>query len=89
MAVAGCSANGEITVEDLNGSVPNPIATSEKASGAEFVSGTDQYENSQLRNYKVVSSVGSYYGALGVKTARGYKVYSSVQGAMISKSEVK
>lgn len=80
-SLTGCYIKGSIT--DLDSSdLPSIKLGSEK--GGEFVSGSDQYELTQLRRYQVMSSAGSYNKELVAVTPRGYRIYSSVQGTIIS-----
>lgn len=51
---------------------------------SEFVSGSSPYEKTPLRKYKILSSAGNFQRELVSKTPRGYTLYSSVQGEMIS-----
>lgn len=51
---------------------------------SEFVSGSSPYEKTPQRKYKILSSAGNYQRELVSKTPRGYTIYSSVQGEMIS-----
>lgn len=84
VAMSGCYMSGGIS--NLSGTIPMPSVSPKPLAtvGNEFVSGSAQYENTLLRNYKIISSAGSYNRELVTKTPRGYRIYSSVQGSMIS-----
>ena len=60
----------------------------DKPNGAEFVSGSNQFDHTLVRNYKINSSAGSITKEIKSETPRGYKMYSSVQGALISSEEI-
>lgn len=64
-----------------------PVFKVDNPGGAEFVSGSDQYLITQVRRYQIISSSGSYNREIKVKTPKGYFLYSSVQGALISGQE--
>lgn len=69
---------------------PSPIDNVfDKVVSSEFVSGSNQMQNTLINNYKVISSVGSYNKELYSKTPNGYGVFTSVQGTLISLDEVK
>lgn len=81
---AGCSVDASLK-NLLDSTAPGGIFL-QKATGAEFVSGSlGQYQETALRHYKVESSVGSFITKPIITTpGRGYKVFSSVQSSMIS-----
>ena len=81
---AGCSVDASLK-SLLNSAAPGGISL-QKATGAEFVSGSlGQYQDSPLRHYKIESAVGSFITKPIITTpGRGYKVYSSVQSSVIS-----
>lgn len=56
VAVSGCYMSGGIS--NLSGTVPLPSVSPKPLAtiGNEFVSGSAQYENTLLRNYKIISS---------------------------------
>jgi hypothetical protein len=56
----------------------------QQVGGAEFVSSSAQYENTLLNNYHVQQSVGDFLPTLEQTSANGYKLYSTVQGQMLS-----
>ncbi len=85
--LSGCAFSGSITAESRDTSPSIPVKL-DKAASYEFSSGSDQYQFTLLRNYKVLSSVGSYNRELVQKTPRGYRFYSSVQGILISAGEI-
>lgn len=83
LASAGCSMTASIDPT----SVIDPVSIiQEKPGGAEFVSGsTGTYQTTATLHYKVQASVGHYIGQPVLETpTRHYKVYSSVQGSMLS-----
>jgi hypothetical protein len=82
IAISACSIEASISnITDFSST------TLDKMNGAEFVSGSNQYDQTLLRNYKVNSSAGSITKEIRSETPRGYKMYSSVQGALISSQE--
>ena len=83
----GCYLNASIS--DLNPKNPDgsPVFKVDNPGGSEFVSGSDQYLMTQVRRYQIMSSSGSYNREIKVKTPKGYSLYSSVQGALISGQE--
>lgn len=92
LMATGCSVDASLTNTNLE--IP-PVVILEKPGGAEFVSGaTGSYQNSMgslpetaslANRYKVQASVGHYLGSPVQETpVRHYKVYSSVQGSMLS-----
>lgn len=81
--LSGCSVVGSIT-EDV---APGSSVKFDKATGSEFVSGSNQYEHTLLRDYRINSSVGGMIKEIQSTTPRGYKVYSSVQGALLYTQE--
>lgn len=85
--LSGCYMNGNIG--DLNPAVTHSPSTNlfDTITGAEFVSGSSQYEHTLLRNYKNISSVGSISKEIRSTTPRGYKAFSSVQGTLLSTQE--
>ena len=83
LGLSGCYMSGGIS--DLAPSTAIPGLDKTRANGAEFVSGSGEYETTFLKKYKILSSSGGYNAKVMVKTARGYKVYSSVMGTMLSK----
>lgn len=85
MGLSACTLEASIT--DLNHSIFSS-ANSNEANGAEFVSGSNQYEHTLLRNYKINSSAGSRTKEIQSSTPRGYKMFSTVQGELISSEEI-
>lgn len=83
LATLGCQLNASITnlrsVDDQNG-----VETLEKNGAGEFVSGSGQYQTTLIREYRVLSSVGSAQGELTQTTPNGYRVYFTVQGVVVS-----
>lgn len=80
----GCYLNASI--QDMKPSVSTSPSSPlfDKITGAEFVSGSSQYERTLLRNYSNISSAGSITKEIQSTTPRGYKAFSSVQGTLIS-----
>jgi hypothetical protein len=75
---SGCSL--EASLEDLNAVISAKAPS--KATG--LVSGSTQ-DGSTASGYKVQSSVGNYLSEIEQTTDTGkYKVYSSIQGAIVS-----
>lgn len=87
LVTSGCYLNASIS--ELNPKNPDgsPIFKVDNPGGTEFVSGSDQYLMTQIRRYQIISSSGSYNREIKVNTPRGYSLYSSVQGALISGQE--
>lgn len=83
VGLVSCSVVGNITDE----TAPGSTVKFDKATGSEFVSGSNQYEHTLLRDYKINSSVGGMIKEIQSTTPRGYKVYSSVQGALLFTQE--
>jgi hypothetical protein len=83
LGLSACSI--EASISSITDASPFEL---KKATGAEFVSGSNQYDHTLLRNYKINSSAGSMTQEIQSDTPRGYKMYSSVQGALISSQEV-
>lgn len=78
----GCSNGGNLTLEGPSGGGGFSLS---KAQGAEFVSSSDQFDLSSPSGYKVQESVGDFIPNIVQTSSPGnYKLYSSVQGAMIS-----
>ncbi|WP_413586389.1 hypothetical protein [Bdellovibrio sp. HCB274] len=78
LLASGCSL--EASLEDLNAIIT--MKAPSKATG--LVSGSTQ-DGSTVSGYKVQSSVGNYLSQIEQTTNTGkYKVYSSVQGAIVS-----
>ena len=80
--ISGCYFQASIT--DLNPKSESPNNKADATQTTDFVSGSDQYQTTLLNRYRILSSSGSYHRELVNKTPKGYKVYSSVQGALIS-----
>ncbi len=75
---SGCSL--EASLEDLNAVISAKAPS--KATG--LVSGSTQ-DGSTSSGYKIQSSVGNYLSEIEQTTDTGkYKVYSSIQGAIVS-----
>jgi hypothetical protein len=83
--LTGCSLDASILQIELP-NAPAPTVTFEKPGGAEFVSGASpDYQTTPILGYKVQASVGHFIAEPRIETVgRGYIVYSSVQGNMIS-----
>jgi len=75
-----CSKGGVLTLERN----PTNAVLTQSVTGAEFVSSSAQYENSLLNNYHVQQSVGDFLPAVEQTSPLGYKLYSTVQGEMLS-----
>jgi hypothetical protein len=85
LATAGCSLDASI--QNLSKGVTSIMQAPAKATG--LVSGSTQIgtAGSGATTYKVQSTVGNYMSGIEQSTADGsYKVYSSVQGALVSNS---
>lgn len=72
------------SIDPESPSNPNPIVFKNKINGGEFVSGSGDYEYTQLRRYKVKAAVGVYYSKVYQTTPNGYRIYNSMQGSLIS-----
>ncbi|WP_413559924.1 hypothetical protein [Bdellovibrio sp. HCB209] len=78
MLASGCSL--EASLEDLNAIITAKAPS--KATG--LVSGSTQ-DGTTSSGYKIQSSVGNYLSQIEQTTDTGkYKVYSSIQGAIVS-----
>lgn len=82
--LTSCFMSASIT--DLN---PQPsdntnVVMKNKIRGGEFVAGSGEYEFTQLRRYKIKSAAGMYYSKVVQKTPRGYKIYNSLQGNLLT-----
>lgn len=55
-----------------------------KITGGEFISGAGNYEFTQIRRYKVKATVGSYQSKVYQTTPRGYRLYNTIQGSLLS-----
>jgi hypothetical protein len=77
--LSACSEGGMLNLK-------NPGSFSQKASpGSEFVSSSSQYQTTIPGNYKVQQSTGTFNSKVSqTSSPSGYKVYYSVQGAIIS-----
>jgi len=85
---SGCFLQASIS--DLNPKsdrIDSPIFKVDASQASEFVSGSDQYQTTLVNRYKILSSSGSFNRELVNKTPKGYRIYSSVQGALISSQE--
>lgn len=87
LSLTGCSLDASLDM--INKVVDTPIL--QKSQGAEFVSGSTQYVKTSgsagAGRYEVQASVGNWHGDTMVTTTRGYTVFTSVQGQMISEEE--
>lgn len=90
VALTGCSMQASIFSTENS---PLKIVIQEKPGGAEFVSGATgattgaagAYVTTVPSGYKVQAAVGHFLPEpVLTTTVRGYKVYSSIQGSMIS-----
>lgn len=79
LVLSACSEGGKLNLKD-------PLRLFKKAApGSEFVSSSGQYETSLTRSYKVQQTTGSFTSEMRqTSSPSGYKVYYSVQGAVIS-----
>jgi hypothetical protein len=84
VASTGC---GKVSL-DLNNVLPSQPSVIRMSGAAEFVSGSQQGEKT-INNYTVDVSAGAVFSKLESTTPNGYKVYSTVQGAMISEDKAK
>jgi len=75
-----CSKGGILNIDRT----PSNVVTLQTVGGAEFVSSSAQYENTLLNNYHVQQSVGDFLPTLQQTSPSGYKLYSTVQGQMLS-----
>lgn len=83
ISLSGCYMSGQITnINDDSSFLPG---VSLKPAGTEFVSGSGQFKNTPIRNYKSLSSVGSFQSQVIQTSPNGYKMFSSVQGVVASK----
>lgn len=81
-ASTACSVTASI---DSTSEEPVTIKIQNKPAAAEFVSGSTGAYQTTARGYKVQASVGHYLAEPVQETpTRHYKVYSSVQGSMLS-----
>lgn len=81
---AGCSEGGKLNLMN-----PIPQASLKATPGSEFVSAAANFQpsagNTGVGIYKVQHSVGNFTSKMQqVSTPSGYRVFHSVQGAMIS-----
>lgn len=77
--LGACSEGGKLNLKEL------PSSLTKAATGSEFVSSSSQYETSLTRNYKVQQATGSFTSKMSqTSSPSGYKVYYSVQGAVLS-----
>lgn len=84
LTLTSCFMNAAIT--DLNPAVPqesSPVFKN-KIAGGEFVSGAGSYEFTQIRRYKVKASVGSFASQVYQVTPKGYRIYNTIQGSLLS-----
>lgn len=75
------------SITDLSPSLPtqdNLPVFKNKIAGGEFVSGAGNYEFTQVRRYKVKATVGSYQSKVYQTTPRGYRLYNTIQGSLLS-----
>lgn len=75
------------SITDLNPSAPIqeelPVFKN-NITGGEFVSGAGNYEFTQIRRYKVKATVGSYQSKVYQVTPKGYRLYNTLQGSLLS-----
>lgn len=85
LTLTSCFMNAAIT--DLNPAPPSqediPVFKN-KIAGGEFVSGAGSYEFTQIRRYKVKATVGSYASQVYQVTPKGYRIYNTIQGSLLS-----
>lgn len=80
LLLSACSEGGMLNLKN-----PGNTPFAKPVPGSEFVSSSMQYKNSLTRNYKVQQATGSFNSKMQQSsTPRGYKLYYSVQGALIS-----
>ena len=77
--LSACSVSGSIT--EVGTTAASVIS---QTGGGELVSGSNQNAKTTSGLYKVQSSTGQKLAPLKLTTASGYKVYQSVQGALVS-----
>jgi hypothetical protein len=77
--LSACSEGGKLNLKD-----PNRLFR-KSAPGSEFVSSSSQFQSSLTRNYQVQQATGSFASKIQqTSSPSGYKLYYSVQGAVIS-----
>ena len=85
---SGCYLSASISdLTPKSSDIASPINKVNTVQASEFVSGSDKYQTTLINRYKILSSAGSFNRELVNKTPKGYKIYSSVQGALISGQE--
>lgn len=83
--LSGCYANSsltQLTAKKSDDVVTAPVAQSHSG----FISGSSTAHQITSGGYTNFGSIGSFTSEVVSKTARGYQVYSSVGGEIISKS---
>ena len=85
-ALAAATACGKVSL-DMSSTDPEKLPV-RLSKGAEFVAAAQRGEKS-IGGYSVDTSVGSVYSKLEATTPSGYKVYSTVQGHIISDEKSK
>jgi hypothetical protein len=81
----GLSGCGKVQI-DLDNLTAPPLPFLSLSHGAEFVSSSQQ-GHPTLKGYTVEASAGSSFGGIQSTTLSGYKVYTSMQGELISQNE--
>lgn len=80
-SLVGCSSSGEIT--EISGKTKKYVVGQQAG-----LASSSQQNYKTFEGYKVSSSVGSWTSGIKQTTSRGYKVYSSVQGNIVSETAV-
>ncbi len=81
----GLSGCGKVQI-DLDNLTAPPIPLLSLNQGAEFVSSSQQ-GHPTYKGYRVETSAGSSFGGIQSTTLSGYKVYTSMQGELISQNQ--
>ena len=71
---------------DLGNLTAPPLPVLSLNQGAEFVASSQQ-GHTTLKGYTVETSAGSSFGGIQSTTLSGYKVYTSLQGEIISQNQ--
>jgi hypothetical protein len=79
------AACGKVSL-DLDNLNSNPLPVVKLSEGAEFVAATQKGLQTS-KGYTIDSTTGSSFGKLEATTTNGYKVYSTMQGRLISEDQ--
>jgi hypothetical protein len=80
LGLSACQQGGNLSLENGRTFDPNSLA----AAGAEFVPSSNQHAISTVNGYKAQQSVGGTFSQVKQQSTGGYKLYSNVQGILIS-----